>query len=282
MARDLRLMIGGVCFSLTSDTALRVPEEGAPYLPFSSRGRPDVVFRFYPDSDFFLPRAGREVLFYTRGHWRLSRLSGPRPKLVLEVDGRTAVAAPDFTCIHVHAARGQKGFPFGFPLDELLMINLLGRGRGLLVHACGLKTAGGRGLLFLGNSGAGKSTTARLWKGEPGVLPLSDDRLVLRKERGRFWMYGTPWHGDARVYSPQRAALTKVFFLKHAKKNTLTRLTGAAAAANVLRRAFPTFWDKKGMAFSLRFCDELVQRVPCYEFGFLPDKSAVDFIKTLP
>jgi len=282
MSSELRLSIGGICFSLVSDEGISVPKEGAPYLPFFSRSRPDVVLRFHPDFDRSLSHKTRETLFHTRGHWKLSRLSGPQPKLVLEVDGRKALMSPDLASIQLHAATGYKGFPFGFPLDELLMINLMSRGRGLLVHACGMKDHEDRGLLFLGNSGAGKSTTARLWKNEPEVLLLSDDRLVLRRAGSGFWMYGTPWHGDARVYSPDRVALSKIFFLKHARKNAVTKLSPAQAAAAVLKRSFPTFWDKKGMAFSLRFCSELVRRIPCYEFGFLPDKTAVDFIKTLP
>ncbi|MGE5280359.1 MAG: hypothetical protein ACM3L6_06425 [Deltaproteobacteria bacterium] len=276
MARDLRLAVGGICFSLTSREGISLPAENPAYLPFVSRKRPDVLLRFQPGRG---TRRRQRILFRTPGYWTLSQAQGARSRRLLEVRGRTLTTDPDFVRGRVYVSRGWKRFPFGFPLDELLMINVLGRGRGLLVHACGLKTADGRGLLFLGNSGAGKSTTARLWKDEPGVTFFSDDRLILRRIGGRFWMYGTPWHGDARVYSPQRVALTRIFFLKHASQNSVTRLTGAAAAAHVLKRSFPAFWDKEAMAFSLRFCDTLVRHVPCYEFGFLPDASAVDFIK---
>src|SRR6185369_1809430 len=51
--------------------------------------------------------------------------------------------------------------PLECPLDEVLITNLLARGRGVEVHACGVRDADGRGYLFLGESGAGKTTTAR-------------------------------------------------------------------------------------------------------------------------
>ena len=50
-----------------------------------------------------------------------------------------------------------------YPLDELIIANLLARGRGVEFHGCGIIDRNGRGRLFAGQSGAGKTTTARLW-----------------------------------------------------------------------------------------------------------------------
>ena len=72
------------------------------------------------------------------------------------------------------------------------MINLLGDGRGLVVHGCGMFDGSDEAYLFVGQSGAGKTTMARLWHAEPGVLILSDDRVILRSEPDGVWMYGTP------------------------------------------------------------------------------------------
>src|SRR5215472_4348668 len=72
-----------------------------------------------------------------------------------------------------------------YPLDELLMMNLLAQGRGVEVHACGVEDADGRGYLFVGQSGAGKTTTARLWHEAGRIDVLSDDRIILRCLEGR-------------------------------------------------------------------------------------------------
>ena len=100
-------------------------------------------------------------------------------------------------------------YPLEYPLDEVLMIHRLACGYGLEVHAVGLVDEIGRGHLFLGHSGAGKSTTARLWLNQPGVQILSDDRIILRAHGERIFMYGTPWHGDAGISSPDRSAVTR-------------------------------------------------------------------------
>lgn len=167
--------------------------------------------------------------------------------------------------------------PLGYPLDELLMINFLSHHRGILCHSLGLSDYK-NGFLFSGSSGAGKSTLANLWKDQKNIALLSDDRIIIRKKDGRFMIYGTPWHGDAGVASPDSAPLNKIFFIQHAKKNYCRDVKPMDAAARLLVRSFPTFWDKKGMEFTLQFIDEIVRNIPCYELGFVPDKSIVDYV----
>jgi len=166
--------------------------------------------------------------------------------------------------------------PLEFPLSEVLMVCLLAQGRGLMVHACGIDD-GGRGYLFAGNSTHGKTTMARLWK-ERAVV-LNDDRIVLRRREGRFWMYGTPWHGDYSGVSPQGLPLEKVFFLRHAKTNAVRRVEGVTVASGILSRCFPPLWDAAGMNFTVDFCAQLAEAVPCYELDFVPDRSVVDFVR---
>ena len=90
---------------------------------------------------------------------------------------------PSFARGHVVLSRpafaaGCQVFPLEYPLDELAMMHRLALGEGVEVHALGLADEDGSGYLFLGHSGAGKSTTARLWKEQPGVRLLSDDRII--------------------------------------------------------------------------------------------------------
>ena len=98
-----------------------------------------------------------------------------------------------------------------------------------------------RRYLFVGQSGAGKTTMARLWLAEPGAVILSDDRIVLRSELDGVWMYGTPWHGDAPLASPRRARLARLFFLRHDTSNAITSVSGSRAAARLFAASFPPF-----------------------------------------
>lgn len=174
----------------------------------------------------------------------------------------------------------EKLFPFAYPADEIILINLLPSFNGVLVHACGIDD-NGKGVLFLGISGSGKSTTTRLWMDEKGVKVLSDDRIVIREISGKSYAYGTPWHGDVNICDPGRVEISKIFFIEHSDKNCLNPVSHIDAATRMLVRSFPTFWDKEGMELTLSLIDRIVKKVPCYELGFAPDKSAVDFIRNL-
>ncbi len=176
-------------------------------------------------------------------------------------------------------ASDQPVFPLEYPIDELAMMHRLSQGHGVELHALGLADQDGSGYLFLGHSGAGKSTTARLWMSEPGVTLLSDDRIILRKKDGQFWMYGTPWHGDAGVSSQGCVPLSALFLLDQAPSNQILPLPGAQAAAELFARAFVPHYLSDGIRFTLNFLEDLTRSVPCSIFRFAPTDSAVEAIR---
>ena len=166
--------------------------------------------------------------------------------------------------------------PLEFPLSEVAMVCLLARGRGVMVHACGISD-GGRGLLFPGNSTHGKSTMARLWKGKGRIL--NDDRIILRPSGDGFRMYGTPWHGDMSDVSAEGVVLSSVRFLFHGQGDRARPVKGARAASMLLQRSFLPLWDREGMDFTLSLCEEVVRRVPCSRLHFIPDENVVEFLR---
>ena len=166
--------------------------------------------------------------------------------------------------------------PLEYPLDELLWTHRLAHGEGVEVHACGVVTPDGRGLLLTGHSGAGKSTSARLWSSLSGVRVLSDDRIILRRDNGRMRMYGTPWHGDAGISEAASCPLDAIFALAHGDANRLGALGPAAASAELYARSFLPHYLAEAVSFVLGFLDKLVSEVPCREFVFVPDLSAVE------
>jgi hypothetical protein len=191
---------------------------------------------------------------------------------------------PTFSRGHVVLNRsaflpGAPVYPLEYPLDELAMMHRLGLGDGLEVHALGLADEDGSGYLFLGHSGAGKSTTANLWKQQPGVRLLSDDRIILREQNGQILMYGTPWHGDAGVASSDSAPLSAIFLLEQAPTDELIPLAQPKAAAELFARAFVPHYLKSAMQYSLDFADQITRSVPNSTFRFTPTLNAVEVIR---
>jgi hypothetical protein len=172
-------------------------------------------------------------------------------------------------------------YPLEYPLDELLINNFLLSGRGIEVHTSGVVDAQGNGHLFVGHSGAGKSTMAKLWHDEPDAKVLSDDRIILRNSGERIWMYGTPWHGDAGFASPECAPLTRIYFLKKGQKNTMRMKRKAEAVECLFTCSFSSFYRTEAVDFSLGFLGEVAKAVPCCELSFVPDKRVIEFIQKL-
>ena len=170
-------------------------------------------------------------------------------------------------------------YPLDYPLDELLFINCLARGRGAEIHACGVSDVRGNGRLFIGNSGAGKTTIARLWANEPGVTVLSDDRIMLRKMDGQFWIYGTPWHGEAGFATPARAPLKEVYFLQKGLRNNLRSLATVESVGRLFACCFPVFHDRRALDFTVSLFEDVVRSVPCCELTFVPNPSITTFLE---
>lgn len=224
---NLRLGIGGIVISVTSDGSNLDFEANDDRRPFVTSGRPEVILQVHCGT---LPeyKLGK-TLFDTGVAWNLHQSNG---RYVLKDCCTVAILGSDFKSgnIYIEPQEWAGRFPLGSRLNELLVINLLAKGRGIMVHACGVKD-NRRGLLFVGTSQAGKSTMANLWKNREDVIILSDDRIIIRKVGGRFQIYGTPWHGNANVCSPERTPLEKIFFLRHAKQNSIKKIESLEAAS---------------------------------------------------
>jgi hypothetical protein len=234
----------------------------------------------------------RECLFDSGGPWRLYRhddgflfrfffrsFSSPLESSPY----KTALFNHDFSsgqvCLHrPFFADAPTVDPLEYPLDELLVISLLGQGRGVEIHGCGV-VEGSTGYLFVGQSGAGKTTIARLWLAERDAVILSDDRVVLRGDTDGLWMYGTPWHGEEPLASPERARLAGVFFLQHHERHEIAPVTRADGVARLFAASFPPFHNAPALDFTLGFIDSIVGRIPCVDLRFAPDPTVLDFVR---
>ena len=196
-----------------------------------------------------------------------------------------------------HVAIFNKGFNYGEIFDRtrigkdprinpmlplmgpILVSTLLYTKNAVLFHSCGVIDKGA-GFIFLGHSGYGKTTTANLWMKSKATF-LNDDKIIIRKLKGKFWIFGTPWYGKFRNVSPQGAPLKSIFFLKHGKANKVTKVSGVQAASLLISRSHAPLWYPSAYRKSIDLCMQISKMVPCYEFEFVPNESAVDFVRLL-
>jgi energy-coupling factor transporter ATP-binding protein EcfA2 len=164
-------------------------------------------------------------------------------------------------------------------IDQFLIINLLSRKDGFLLHASAA-IWGGKGLCFVGPSGAGKSTLLDLFGKEvPRASLLNDDKVALRRIGDVWRVFGTPWYGESRVSSSACADLSALFFIRHAKQNYVRRLPAGEVCRQLMVQALLPVWDEASTSRVLGAFQSLIGDIPAYELGFLPDKSAVELVK---
>jgi hypothetical protein len=169
---------------------------------------------------------------------------------------------------------------FFYPFLEVLTINLLAEGKGALLHACCIDD-NGEGYLFLGQSGAGKSTMANLWNEESGITVLSDDRVLLSMTEQGLTAYGTPWHGTEKYAVNARVPVSKIFFISHADKNSVLPVNGITAVSELVRNAFLPFWDRDRMEYSTEFLIQASQNARLFSLGVYPDIKIIDLVRNI-
>ena len=235
-----------------------------------------------------IPSGGR-LAFDSGGVWRLFRTDdGFRIECTADTVGdapyKIATFDESFTRGEIALrpeAVGDVVDPLEYPLDEVLIGHLLGRGRGVDIHGCGIVDSDGRGHLFAGQSGAGKTTTARLWENEK-VNVLSDDRIIIREVGSEMRMFGSPWHGEAELSSPDSAPLAGVYLLAQADESRVREIPAVEAVARLFACAFPLFHDANALAFTVEFLDRIAAKVPVRELRFSRDRSAIDAVRSAP
>jgi len=289
-ATRLALQIGGFSLGLWCETGMPVvlDPEHAPFLvPSESHRICDLEFDISWAATLQSPKSAPD--FSSGGLWSAHRdHTGTKFYFSSSTFGsepyKAAWLDPSFSRGHVVLNRSSflahdSLFPLEYPIDELVLMHRLALGEGLELHALGLVDQDSSGYLFLGHSGAGKSTTARLWMRQPGVRLLSDDRIILRQQNGIHRMYGTPWHGDAGVSSAASAPLSAIFFLEQALEHHIVPIAQPQAAAELFARAFLPHYVKSGIEFTLHFLDQLTRTIPCSIFRFAPTDDAVEAIR---
>ena len=137
----------------------------------------------------------------------------------------------------------------------------------------------GRGILFLGPSGIGKTTQAELWRDFQGALIVNGDACLLRRMEDGWHAFGTPVHGSSPYCENREAPLSALVVLKQGKENRLERLDAFSALSECLPEFYRPRMDPKTEDTFWKAADSLFREIPVYKLTCRPDREATELVK---
>lgn len=137
-----------------------------------------------------------------------------------------------------------------------------------------------KAILFLGESGTGKSTHTRLWREHiQEVSLLNDDSPILRIESGKCYVYGSPWSGKTPCYRQVKVELAAIVRLSQAPENSMHHLNLHEAIGALYPSFPPAFSSNELLAEALYgILSDVLKQTPVYHLSCLPNEQAVQLV----
>lgn len=142
---------------------------------------------------------------------------------------------------------------------------------------CSSIAVDGKAIMFTAKSGTGKSTHRNLWikNFKDKVTVINDDKPIIRKIDGVFYVFGTPWQGKEGLGSNIKVPAKTLCFLSRSETNYIGPISTAEIIAKALNQTVRPK-DAKLMGKLLDLFDEFLHQVDCYDLRVnMEDEAAV-------
>ena len=147
--------------------------------------------------------------------------------------------------------------------------------RQMLQLHCATIDDGGRGILFLGPSGIGKTTQAERWAQYRASAIINGDIGFVQRTPAGYTAWGTPWHGSSPYCLNASVPVKALVVLKQAPQNALRELTGFEKVREVSGSVFYPTWLEDGMELCTDTLNHLLSDLPVYRLDNRADEEAV-------
>ena len=145
--------------------------------------------------------------------------------------------------------------------------------------------ANGRGVLFLGESGTGKSTHTRLWRENiKDAKLLNDDSPIIRVVDDALRVYGSPWSGKTPCYKNESYPVAAFCRLAQAPENVIMRLGTIHAIGALLPSCPPIFAHDEYLQDCIcTTLDRAIANTPVFRLECLPnaDAAKLSYVSTI-
>ena len=159
--------------------------------------------------------------------------------------------------------------------DMFALLNRLG---GALLHGSYVQYKG-KGLIFTGASGIGKSTQAALWEEKREAQIVNGDRAFVQKCGDVFEVHGICFSGTSGICENNSSPLAAIVVLKQAVKNKVTKLGGKDSFLALLSQCSFHKENKDEVTALTKTLAELIGEVPVYLLECTPDERAIEVLE---
>lgn len=276
--------VGGHLFAVDTPTGLLSEKELAPYAPFQTKSymgeNPLFTITLSTDSTAF-PAIGEKIADLEDENGRMALSSLPDGGMAVRLSSPAGNECCRI-CISPYFSNARaciSGTPGErrYALDTILMLLYTfasATHNTLLMHASAVE-CDGKAYLFLGKSGTGKSTHARLWTEQiSGATLLNDDNPVVRIIDGNAYVFGSPWSGKTPYHIARSLPLGGIVRLRQAPLNRITSLSGIKAYAALLPSCSCMRWDHSMAEAVHRTISCIIASVSVFSLECLPDREA--------
>ena len=145
---------------------------------------------------------------------------------------------------------------------------------GIFVHSAVVKKDD-KGFMFLGRSGAGKSTHVIGWlKTFVDAKVINGDKPILRFFDDCIYAYGSPWCGIEGLNKNERVRLYSGAFVEKATKNSIYPISDKEVFSKMLNQTVVPLNPQKRIRH-FEFLDKLIKSIPFYILECDISKEAV-------
>lgn len=159
-------------------------------------------------------------------------------------------------------------------LEESGIFRMLAEHGGVVLHSSYIITQRGEALLFSAPSGTGKSTQAELWRSYAGAKVINGDRALVKAENG-VTANGILFSGTSGISENVTAPLRAIVLLRQSEKNEIRSVSGKEAFMRLLPQCSYYPDEEENLRLVTGILAEIISAVPVYDFGCVPDESAV-------
>lgn len=175
--------------------------------------------------------------------------------------------------------------PFMCPIKDLSSIirllpinDIFLHYRTLFLHSSQIAYKG-KGIIFTGPSGIGKTTQAKLWEEYCNADIICNDRTLINKVDEKWETYGFPIDGSSPVRSNEVNELGAIVLLQQSQDNHIEKISIGKCISLLYSQLVINGWNKDSRELASNLLIELVNDIPVYYYSCKADNSAAMYLR---